>query len=82
MITLKDIILALSGIKTAAEDQMITEAVIDSRRAIPGSLFVALVGENTNGHQYVGSAFQGRARVSPWSKKIFRLTSGCWTCAM
>lgn len=58
MITLKDIILALSGIKTAAEDQMITEAVIDSRRAIPGSLFVALVGENTNGHQYVGSAFK------------------------
>jgi UDP-N-acetylmuramoyl-tripeptide--D-alanyl-D-alanine ligase len=34
------------------------DVVIDSRRATPGSLFVALRGEQADGHAYVGAAFE------------------------
>jgi len=37
---------------------VITEAVIDSRQTIPGSLFVAIPGEKVDGHHYVGEAFK------------------------
>ncbi len=44
--------------------RMLTDAVIDSRLAIPGCLFIALKGEKTDGHEYVGDAFQrGAAAV-------------------
>ncbi len=36
-------------------------ACVDSRRAAPGSLFVALPGERTDGHEYVDHAAQGGA---------------------
>ena len=35
----------------------VTEAVIDSRKTQKGSLFIALKGENTDGHRFVESAF-------------------------
>ncbi|MBN1431109.1 MAG: UDP-N-acetylmuramoyl-tripeptide--D-alanyl-D-alanine ligase [Anaerolineae bacterium] len=36
----------------------ITDVVIDSRRAGPGALFVALPGEQADGHQYVAQALE------------------------
>lgn len=39
----------------------IAGACVDSRRARPGSLFVALPGERTDGHQFVDHAAQGGA---------------------
>ena len=36
---------------------VITEAHVDSRKAIPGSMFVALPGERVDGHNFVGDAF-------------------------
>lgn len=42
----------------------LTDVVVDSRLARPGSLFVALPGERTDGQQFVGSAFQRGARVA------------------
>jgi UDP-N-acetylmuramoyl-tripeptide--D-alanyl-D-alanine ligase len=36
----------------------ITDVVIDSRQAAPGALFVALPGEQTDGHNYVADAFE------------------------
>jgi UDP-N-acetylmuramoyl-tripeptide--D-alanyl-D-alanine ligase len=36
----------------------ITRVVIDSRKVVPGALFVALPGENVDGHQFVADAFQ------------------------
>jgi UDP-N-acetylmuramoyl-tripeptide--D-alanyl-D-alanine ligase len=64
MITLHDILLALTGIQTAQTGPMLTEAVIDSRVAIPGALFIALPGENSDGHRFVGAAFEKGAQVA------------------
>ena len=57
MLTLADAIEALTNIRieTAA---VITEAAIDSRQVIPGSLFVALPGENVDGHDFIADAFK------------------------
>jgi UDP-N-acetylmuramoyl-tripeptide--D-alanyl-D-alanine ligase len=42
----------------ADPEQVITEACVDSRQAIPGALFVALVGEHADGHDYIADAFK------------------------
>ena len=34
------------------------DVVIDSREVEPGDLFVALPGERTDGHQFIGDAFK------------------------
>ena len=56
-LTLAHVIVALTGNQIDALHP-ITSVVIDSRQVQPGSLFVALAGENTDGHQYVSDAFQ------------------------
>ncbi len=57
MLTLADVIEALTQYRPYAP-QVITEAAIDSRQVIPGSLFVALPGERQDGHDFVAEAFQ------------------------
>jgi UDP-N-acetylmuramoyl-tripeptide--D-alanyl-D-alanine ligase len=57
MLTFADVLEALTDQRFPYEDQLITEAVIDSRCAIPGSIFVALPGERVDGHSFVGNAF-------------------------
>jgi len=57
MLTLADAIEALTDVRLDAST-IITEAVIDSRQVIPGSLFVALPGERTDGHDFLTQAFQ------------------------
>ncbi|MEA3335627.1 MAG: UDP-N-acetylmuramoyl-tripeptide--D-alanyl-D-alanine ligase [Chloroflexota bacterium] len=60
MLSLEDVWQALSGQTFPFEDsrfkQGLTSVVIDSRLAEPGSLFVALHGERTDGHKYVAHA--------------------------
>ena len=46
MLTFADILDALCGIRPEQAQQAITEAVLDSRKVIPGALFIALPGEN------------------------------------
>jgi len=58
MITLNDILNALNDIMVPDNGIMVTEAVIDSRKTIPGSLFVALPGERSDGHNFIHSAFE------------------------
>jgi UDP-N-acetylmuramoyl-tripeptide--D-alanyl-D-alanine ligase len=58
MLTIADVIEALTGIRPARSDQIITEAMVDSRQTIPGSMFVALPGERADGHDFVDSAFK------------------------
>jgi UDP-N-acetylmuramoyl-tripeptide--D-alanyl-D-alanine ligase len=60
VLTLADVLEALTRTRPEAP-QVITEAVIDSRKAIPGSLFVALPGERADGHDYVEAAFANGA---------------------
>ena len=57
MLTLADALEALTTFRPQAVS-VITEAVIDSRQTIPGSLFVAIPGEKTDGHDFVGEAFK------------------------
>jgi len=57
MLTLADAIEALTHFRPQAVT-VITEAVIDSRQLIPGSLFVAIPGEQVDGHDFIGEAFK------------------------
>jgi UDP-N-acetylmuramyl pentapeptide synthase len=70
MLTLADIIEALQGTRPAGDTPGITEAVVDSRHAIPGSLFVATLGERTDGHLYVADAFKNGAHLALVHKAI------------
>jgi UDP-N-acetylmuramoyl-tripeptide--D-alanyl-D-alanine ligase len=63
MLTLADIFEALTHSRPHAS-QIISEAAIDSRQVIPASMFVALVGENVDGHQFIGEAFRRGAQVA------------------
>ena len=64
MLTLADVIEALTGNRLAWLDQAISATVIDSRQAKPGALFVALKGEHADGHDYVSDAFLRGAVVA------------------
>lgn len=57
MLTLADAIEALTSFRPLAVT-VITEAVIDSRQVIPGSMFVAIPGEQVDGHNFLGDAFK------------------------
>ena len=64
MIQLNDIILALTNQEIAPLNVQIVSAVIDSREATTGSFFIALPGENVNGHDFVRAAFDKGAVVA------------------
>jgi UDP-N-acetylmuramoyl-tripeptide--D-alanyl-D-alanine ligase len=61
VINLKDIVSALTDQNFPLLDIPISNVVIDSRQAALGSLFIALPGEQVDGHDFVGSAFQNGA---------------------
>lgn len=64
MLTLADILEALTGTRVTKPALVITEAGIDSRRAIPGGLFVAIPGERVDGHNFIEDAFQRGASLA------------------
>ena len=57
MLTIADAIEALTNFRPSTST-VITEAAIDSRHAIPGSMFVAIPGEKADGHEYIAEAFK------------------------
>jgi UDP-N-acetylmuramoyl-tripeptide--D-alanyl-D-alanine ligase len=58
MLTLADAFEALTNFRPEGRTPVITEAAIDSRQVIPGSLFVAIPGERVNGHDFLEEAFK------------------------
>lgn len=58
MLTLADVLEALTSVRPSNASAVITEGAIDSRQVIPGSLFVAIPGEKTDGHDYLTDAFK------------------------
>jgi UDP-N-acetylmuramoyl-tripeptide--D-alanyl-D-alanine ligase len=64
MLTLGIILEALTGRKIEELTQVITDASLDSRLIIPGSLFVAIKGEKLDGHDFIAAAFQQGAVVA------------------
>lgn len=61
MLTLGDILEALTGKRPSRGTQAITEVSIDSRQPMKDSLFIALPGEHTDGHEHVEQAFSNGA---------------------
>lgn len=64
MLALSHIVEALTGTPAVGAGQVVTDVVIDSRLAIPGSIFIALPGENVDGHEFVGAAFSKGAMAA------------------
>jgi UDP-N-acetylmuramoyl-tripeptide--D-alanyl-D-alanine ligase len=85
MFTIGDVLEALTGRRLSSASFILNEAAIDSRRVIPGSIFFAIPGERTDGHNYVGEAFQQGASVAviqqdiPGDFPIFDLRKGADT---
>lgn len=64
MLMLSDVLEALTGKKFANTSLVISDAVVDSRQAIPAALFIAIQGERTDGHNYVSAAFDNGAHLA------------------
>jgi UDP-N-acetylmuramoyl-tripeptide--D-alanyl-D-alanine ligase len=64
VLTLADVLEVLTGHRLEMIETVINEAAIDSRQAIPGSMFIALPGEKTDGHNFVGDAFKNGASLA------------------
>jgi UDP-N-acetylmuramoyl-tripeptide--D-alanyl-D-alanine ligase len=75
MLTLGTVVEALTGRSFSFLDQVVTDGAVDSRLAIPGSMFVALPGERTDGHDHVGEAFERGALAALVDREL----SGPWT---
>ncbi|NPA93624.1 MAG: UDP-N-acetylmuramoyl-tripeptide--D-alanyl-D-alanine ligase [Chloroflexi bacterium] len=70
MLTLADVVEALTGTRPPQDGDVITETVVDSRQAIPGAMFVALPGTRHDGHEFVGDAFSRGASVALVSRPV------------
>jgi UDP-N-acetylmuramoyl-tripeptide--D-alanyl-D-alanine ligase len=70
MLTLADVIEAITRQRPASASAVITEGAIDSRQVIAGSLFVALPGERVDGHDFIGDAFKRGASFALIQKDV------------
>lgn len=61
---------AVGGVLVADVDALVTSVVKDSRDAIAGSLYVAFVGEQVDGHDFVDMAFAAGATLALVSRTI------------
>jgi len=67
----REISLIVNGSLHGDENIMVTQApVFDSRKAKSGSLFLALVGENTDGHKFCSDAFANGATLALTTKVV------------
>lgn len=59
------------GGRLIGTDVIVTAApVFNSKSALPGSIFLALAGENVDGHQYVSDAFSNGAILAITTKEV------------
>ncbi len=66
-----DVIHGLSGaFPPQGGQEPITAAVIDSRQAVPGSLFIAFPGSRVDGHDFVADAFARGARLALVQREV------------
>ena len=64
MLTLADVIEALTRSRPEIPPLEIPEAAIDSRRVAAGAMFVAIPGQKVDGHDFVAQAFERGAAVA------------------
>jgi UDP-N-acetylmuramoyl-tripeptide--D-alanyl-D-alanine ligase len=65
-----DIIEALTGFRPPSTTPLITDAVVDSRIALPGAFFIALPGEHADGHDFLEDAIKRGAVIALIEKEI------------
>jgi UDP-N-acetylmuramoyl-tripeptide--D-alanyl-D-alanine ligase len=70
VLTLADVLEALTDHRLNMADIVINEAAVDSRQVIPASMFVALPGERTDGHAYIAEAFKNGASLALVQKDV------------
>jgi UDP-N-acetylmuramoyl-tripeptide--D-alanyl-D-alanine ligase len=70
MLTLADALEALTSFRPPNAGGVITEAAVDSRQVIPGSMFVAIPGEHVDGHDYIEDAFKRGASYALTQKDV------------
>src|SRR5688572_20677217 len=58
MLTIADVLEALTSFRPPNAEIVITEGAIDSRQVIPACLFIAIPGERVDGHDYISEAFR------------------------
>ncbi|MCG6656431.1 UDP-N-acetylmuramoyl-tripeptide--D-alanyl-D-alanine ligase [Halomonas campisalis] len=61
-----------AGLPPGSGDLAVGEIVTDSRRLRPGALFVALVGERFDGHDFIGEARQAGAVAAVVERRVER----------
>jgi len=64
MLIQADVIEALCDHRPAWAQERVTGAVVDSRQASQGCLFVAVTGERVDGHDFVHQAFDQGAKLA------------------
>ena len=64
MLSLGHLVEAITEEKITGFGEVITDAVVDSRRVTPGALFVAMDGESQDGHDYVADAVERGAMAA------------------
>jgi UDP-N-acetylmuramoyl-tripeptide--D-alanyl-D-alanine ligase len=71
MLTLADVLEAITrdSVRIPNATALIKEAVIDSRQVIPSALFVAIPGENVDGHDFIAEAFERGATFALTQKE-------------
>jgi UDP-N-acetylmuramoyl-tripeptide--D-alanyl-D-alanine ligase len=75
MPVLADLLEALTAVRVPNAAAPVREAVVDSRQAVPDSLFVAIPGEHVDGHDFIAEAFQRGATFALTQKEtpLFRV---------
>lgn len=64
MLNLGHFLEVLTTYETTGREPAVSCVVVDSREAVAGSVFVALVGEHVDGHDYVAQAFANGAQAA------------------
>jgi len=70
MITLADICEALTNVRPQWGQAEIAKTVIDSRQSVTGSMFIALPGDNVDGHDFIADAFEKGAALAIVQKEL------------
>ncbi|MEI8131029.1 MAG: UDP-N-acetylmuramoyl-tripeptide--D-alanyl-D-alanine ligase [Leptolinea sp.] len=68
--SLADLLDALIGKRLNASRMLIADAVIDSRQVIPSALFIAIPGEQVDGHDYLSQSFSRGALAALIEKDV------------
>lgn len=77
MAELKDILYKVSLLEVAgATDREVTAVHFDSRKVVPGSLFVAVKGTRTDGHEFIATAIEKGAIGIVYQEKPDEITAG------